>query len=86
MTAESKERKPRKSVAFSEGTTIVDENGDVTENNETSDKTTAEAHSTPGMLSLLHLPDLRRRQLSTSLSPLVPNPTLTLWPSLRYGR
>lgn len=48
MTAESKERKPRKSVAFSEGTTIVDENGDVTENNETSDKNTAEAHSTPG--------------------------------------
>ncbi|KAI4134818.1 MAG: hypothetical protein LQ347_001197 [Umbilicaria vellea] len=43
MTAE---RKPRKSVAFSEGTTVVDSNGDVTENNETSDKVTAESHST----------------------------------------
>ena len=42
MTAE---RKPRKSVAFSEGTTIVDSNGDITENNDTSDKTTAESHT-----------------------------------------
>ncbi|KAL6704095.1 translation initiation factor eIF-2 beta subunit [Coniothyrium glycines] len=33
-TAESPERKPRKSVAFSEGTTIVDSNGDVTESKE----------------------------------------------------
>ncbi|MCJ1471438.1 hypothetical protein MMC13_000077 [Lambiella insularis] len=41
------ERKARKSVAFSEGTTIVDSNGDVTEMNGTSDKTTAESHSTP---------------------------------------
>lgn len=40
------ERKPRKSVAFSEGTTIVDSNGGVTETNGTSDKTSAESHST----------------------------------------
>ena len=39
------ERKPRKSVAFSEGTTVVDSNGDVTEMNGTSDKTTAESHT-----------------------------------------
>lgn len=39
------ERKPRKSVAFSEGTTIVDSNGEVTETNGTSDKTSAESHS-----------------------------------------
>jgi len=42
MTAE---RKPRKSVAFSEGTTIVDSHGEVTEMNGTSDKTSAESHS-----------------------------------------
>ena len=41
----STERKPRKSVAFSEGATIVDSNGDITETNGTSDKTTAESHS-----------------------------------------
>jgi len=41
------ERKARKSVAFSEGTTIVDSNGDITEMNGTSDRTTAESHSTP---------------------------------------
>ncbi|MCJ1393314.1 hypothetical protein MMC18_006186 [Xylographa bjoerkii] len=40
------ERKARKSVAFSEGTTIVDSNGDITEMNGTSDRTTAESHST----------------------------------------
>ncbi|MCJ1259272.1 hypothetical protein MMC24_007108 [Lignoscripta atroalba] len=40
------ERKPRKSVAFSEGTTIVDSNGDVSEMNGTTDKSTAESHST----------------------------------------
>ncbi|MCJ1385863.1 hypothetical protein MMC17_008987 [Xylographa soralifera] len=41
------ERKARKSVAFSEGTTIVDSNGEITEMNGTSDRTTAESHSTP---------------------------------------
>ena len=38
-------RNSRKSVAFSEGHTIVDANGDVTEMNGNSDKTTAESHS-----------------------------------------
>ncbi|MCJ1311906.1 hypothetical protein MMC25_005579 [Agyrium rufum] len=40
------ERKPRKSVAFSDGATIMDANGDVTETNGTSeDKSTAESHT-----------------------------------------
>lgn len=43
------ERKPRKSVAFSEGTTIVDSNGEVTEATEQhGDKSSAEAHSSEG--------------------------------------
>ncbi|KAI9813644.1 MAG: hypothetical protein M1827_003715 [Pycnora praestabilis] len=43
MTAE---RKPRKSVAFSdENNTMMDHNGEVTEMNGTSDKNTAESHS-----------------------------------------
>lgn len=45
-------REHRKSVAFSEGTTVVDANGDVTEVNGTSDKTSAESHSA-GRLPLL---------------------------------
>jgi translation initiation factor 2 subunit 2 len=44
MTEVSTEKK-RKSVAFSDGATIVDQNGDVTETAEHGDKTTAEAHS-----------------------------------------
>jgi len=40
------ERKARKSVAFSEGTTIMDSNGEVTEMNGTSDKSTAQSHAT----------------------------------------
>lgn len=41
------ERKPRKSVAFSEGTTIVDENGEVTHQSDSHDgsKDTAQSHS-----------------------------------------
>ncbi|KAI9671987.1 MAG: hypothetical protein M1817_002281 [Caeruleum heppii] len=39
------ERKSRKSVAFEEGATIVDENGQVQQTNGSSDKTTAEAHT-----------------------------------------
>ena len=41
------ERKPRKSVAFSEGTTVVDENGDVTQqaNGAEGSKDTAMSHS-----------------------------------------
>jgi translation initiation factor 2 subunit 2 len=44
MTEVATEKK-RKSVAFSDGATIVDQNGDVTETAEHGDKTTAEAHS-----------------------------------------
>jgi translation initiation factor 2 subunit 2 len=44
--ADLPERKPRKSVAFSEGATIVDSNGDVTESKEMNgDKDSAETHS-----------------------------------------
>ncbi|KAG9950518.1 hypothetical protein KCU85_g3529, partial [Aureobasidium melanogenum] len=44
--ADIEERKPRKSVAFSEGTTIVDSNGQVTEATEQhGDKSSAETHS-----------------------------------------
>lgn len=40
------ERKPRKSVAFSEGATIVDPNGNVTESNEMNgSKDSAESHT-----------------------------------------
>jgi len=44
------ERKPRKSVAFSEGTTIVDENGEVTmkEDGHDDTKDTAQSHSPNG--------------------------------------
>ena len=42
------ERKPRKSVAFSEGTTIVDGDGQVTESVETNGgKSSAESHGLP---------------------------------------
>jgi translation initiation factor 2 subunit 2 len=44
--ADSAERKPRKSVAFQEGTTIVDSDGQVTESTEVNGgKSTAESHS-----------------------------------------
>lgn len=43
-------REARKSVAFSEGATVVDANGGVTEINGTSEKTSAESH-TAGRLS-----------------------------------
>jgi translation initiation factor 2 subunit 2 len=46
IQADSAERKPRKSVAFSEGTTIVDSDGQVTESTEVNGgKSTAESHS-----------------------------------------
>lgn len=46
VQADLPERKPRKSVAFSEGTTIVDSNGDVTESIEVNGgKSSAESHS-----------------------------------------
>jgi translation initiation factor 2 subunit 2 len=43
--AEVATEKKRKSVAFSDGATIVDQNGDVTETTEHGDKTAAETHS-----------------------------------------
>lgn len=44
---EAADRKPRKSVAFSQGTTIVDSDGQVTESNEANGgKSSAESHST----------------------------------------
>jgi len=47
--ADIEERKPRKSVAFSEGTTIVDSNGQVTEATEQhGEKSSAENHSAEG--------------------------------------
>lgn len=49
MADESVERKPRKSVAFSEGTTIVDENGEITTQSEGADgskEPTAMSHGT----------------------------------------
>lgn len=47
LAQEVQERKPRKSVAFSEGTTIVDENGEVTHQSDSHDgsKDTAQSHS-----------------------------------------
>ncbi|KZF18958.1 hypothetical protein L228DRAFT_271591 [Xylona heveae TC161] len=42
---EAASAKPRKSVAFSEGTTIVDSNGDVTQAEPITNKETAEGHS-----------------------------------------
>ncbi|KAI9806737.1 MAG: hypothetical protein M1825_006194 [Sarcosagium campestre] len=39
------ERKQRKSVAFSDGATIVDENGEIKQTNGTHDNTTAESHT-----------------------------------------
>ncbi|KKY21568.1 putative eukaryotic translation initiation factor 2 beta subunit [Phaeomoniella chlamydospora] len=45
-TQPAAERKPRKSVAFTDGATIVDEDGNVQQSAH-EDKTTAESHSTP---------------------------------------
>jgi len=42
----------RKSVAFSEGSTVVDGNGEVTEVNGTSDKTSAESHTASEFASI----------------------------------
>lgn len=39
------ERKPRKSVAFSDGDTIMDENGEISEAARGEDRTTAEKHT-----------------------------------------
>ena len=39
------EKKHRKSVAFSEGATVMDANGTVTEANHSEDKSTAERHT-----------------------------------------
>jgi len=42
---DTSERKPRKSVVFSEGAVLIDSNGDVTETNGTHERSTAESHS-----------------------------------------
>ena len=48
--------KPRKSVAFSEGNTIVDSNGEITEvNGGHGDKDSAETHSKPGTTTSLEV-------------------------------
>jgi hypothetical protein len=48
LTTPQEERKPRKSVAFSEDTTIVDGDGQVTESVETNGgKSSAESHGLP---------------------------------------
>ena len=39
------ERRPRKSVAFSEGNTVMDENGEISQAAPGEDKTTAEKHT-----------------------------------------
>lgn len=46
--ADIADKPKRKSVAFSEGTTIVDSNGDVTSMNGVGEKSTAESHSAEG--------------------------------------
>ncbi|KAG2166280.1 hypothetical protein VTO58DRAFT_111382 [Aureobasidium pullulans] len=62
--ADLEERKPRKSVAFSEGTTIVDSNGEVTEATEQhGDKSSAEAHSSG---TIKKLPAAQEAQEDTS--------------------
>ncbi|KAK5094129.1 translation initiation factor eIF-2 beta subunit [Exophiala xenobiotica] len=43
------ERKARKSVAFSEGATIMDENGNISESAQDGTKSTAEKHSSPSI-------------------------------------
>lgn len=52
------ERPARKSVNFSEGTTVVHGNGEIEETNGTHDNATAESHSTG------ECPDLQIRKLS----------------------
>lgn len=58
MLQEEVERKPRKSVAFSEGATIMDANGEVTEAPHV-EKNTAESH-TAGMFRFSSIWALRR--------------------------
>lgn len=54
IQADLSERKPRKSVAFSEGATIVDSNGEVTESNDVNgSKSTAESHASGEVAHLL---------------------------------
>ena len=61
-------RTPRKSVAFSEGHTVVDANGDITEMNGTSDKTTAESHSTGELIQQEQRNSDTEKQLKTNPS------------------
>jgi translation initiation factor 2 subunit 2 len=46
--ADTLEKPKRKSVAFSEGTKVVDEDGQITEMNGGGEKSTAESHSAEG--------------------------------------
>jgi translation initiation factor 2 subunit 2 len=67
------ERKARKSVAFSEGTTIMDENGDITAGGEVEERTTAERHSSGSAGTKApplhhHLPIFKSRLVSDNIS------------------
>lgn len=62
----STERKSRKSVAFEEGATIVDEHGQVQQTNGSSDKTTAEAHTAERPSSSTSRDDPERTPLPVS--------------------
>ena len=46
----------RKSVAFSEGTTVVDGNGEVKEMNGTTEKTSAESHTACELITIRECP------------------------------
>lgn len=67
------ERKARKSVAFSEGTTIMDENGGITAGGEVEERTTAERHSSGSVGTKApplhhHLPIFKSRLVSDNIS------------------
>jgi len=56
--ADTAEKPKRKSVAFSEGATVVDEDGQVTETNGGGEKTTAESHSAEGDAAVDEVTDM----------------------------
>ena len=59
------ERKPRKSVAFSEGAQIVDENGKISEREHDDTKVTAEKHTSPSVER--DLDDVTQKMESTDM-------------------
>jgi translation initiation factor 2 subunit 2 len=71
--AETADKPKRKSVAFSEGTTVFDTEGQVTEMNGGGEKSTAESHSAEGDAAVdevtvgLHISALNLAQLSNSV-------------------